>query len=369
MILTSVKIEHFKNYEKAELLFGEEINCLTGPNGAGKTNILDAIYYLCTGKSYFNPQDSQLIQEGAEYFSLKGDFLTEPDQNDTVLCVLIKGRRKVIKRNDDPYTRLTDHYGNFPVVMIAPGDIELILGGSEERRRWMDSVISWIDHDYLNALLKYEKILQQRNAELRNAEQGATPEILQLIRVYDEMIIPLAESIFRSRKLFMEEFLPYFNAFQKEIAGQNENASLQYLSAMHETRIAVLLNECLKKDIILQRTGAGPHKDDLDFLMDANPLKRYGSQGQQKTFLLALKLAQYRYLESKKNRKPVLLLDDVCERLDEHRLSVLFRLIGEKDKFGQVFVTDTSEERVHALIGKEINTRMFSVIDGNIMES
>jgi DNA replication and repair protein RecF len=365
MILSGIKIENFKNYEKADLVFSPDINCLTGPNGAGKTNVLDAIYYLCTGKSYFNSVDQQLIFENADYFSIKGDFKLNEAQ-ETILCVLIKGRRKVIKRNYEQYARMIDHYGAFPVVMVAPGDMDLIAGGSEERRKWLDSTISWVDKAYLVNLLKYDKILQQRNAELRKMENENPSAASPLIKIYDEMMIPVAEEIHKARNGFLADFLPFFNNIYEEISQNKETVSLQYLSAMHTEPLARLLENCLKKDMILQRTNAGPHRDDLEFLLDGSPLKKFGSQGQQKTFLLALKLAQHQYLKAAKKITPVLLLDDVCERLDEHRLSVLFRLIKERGSFGQVFVTDTSAERVKGFLDDSSGIALFAVDNGNI---
>jgi DNA replication and repair protein RecF len=365
MFLSALKIENFKNYEKAELSFSENINCMAGPNGSGKTNILDAIYYLCTGKSYFNPADLQLIFNNSEYFSIKGEFLIDKEL-ENILCVLIKGRRKVIKRNDEAYAKLVDHYGAYPVVMVAPADLDLISGGSEERRKWLDSTISWIDHGYLQNLLKYDKILQQRNSVIRNAESSGNEDYEKLLKVYDEMMIPLANEIHSRRGDFIEEFLPYFSEYHKLICGENESVSLKYQSEMLHGQLEVLLANSRKKDLALLRTTSGPHRDDLEFMIGENALKRFGSQGQQKTFLLALKLAQHQYLKSKKGKTPILLLDDVSERLDEQRLSVLFRLIQQKDKFGQVFVTDTSEARLQSFLGNTAGTKVFRVENGKI---
>lgn len=365
MILSSIKIENFKNYETAEISFLPGVICFTGPNGAGKTNMLDAIYYLCTGKSSINSIDQQLIRDDADYFSLKGEFETDKGA-ETVLCVLIKGRKKVIKRNDEPYTRLIDHYGEFPVVMVAPGDIELIQGGSEERRKWLDSVISSVNHDYLLNLLKYDKILQQRNAELRKMETGDSKPSLDLIKVYDSMIIPVAEDIFKTRTGFIADYMPYFETFYHQISGKNEEISLTYLSELQKNNLGLLLAGSIQKDLLLQRTNVGTHKDDLDFQIHGKPLKKFGSQGQQKTFLLALKLAQLQFIKTIKGQTPILLLDDVCERLDEHRLSILFRLIQEKEGSGQVFVTDTSAERVSGFMEKDTEMKIFKVEKGKL---
>ena len=381
MHLSSLKIENFKNYEAAEVALSPGLICFTGPNGAGKTNLLDAIYYLCTGKSYFNSIDQQLIRDDADFFSVKGEFIKttipfspspsgegwgEAGEADSVLCVLVKGRKKVIKRNDEAYARLIDHYGVFPVVMVAPGDMELITGGSEDRRKWLDSAISLLKKDYLVQLIKYDKILQQRNAELRKiaSENGNQPT--ELIKTYDAMMAPIAEDIHDTRVKFCNDFLPFFEDYYHRISQKNEEVSFQYLSAMQKGNYSQLLEHSIKKDLILQRTNVGPHRDDLDFLIGNKPLRKFGSQGQQKTFLLALKLAERQFIKSETGQTALLLLDDVCERLDGHRLSILFSLIQEDGSEGQVFLTDTSSERVKSYIGEKGNVQSYKVEKGKL---
>ncbi len=385
MFLSSVKIENFKNYEAAEAVLYPGLVCFTGSNGAGKTNLLDAIYYLCTGKSYFNSIDQQLIRDDADFFSVKGEFVknnipispSPQGENprgflefrgevDSVLCVLIKGRKKVIKCNDEAYTRLIDHYGVFPVVMVAPGDMELITGGSEERRKWLDSAISLLNNQYLIQLIKYDKILQQRNAELRKiaSENGNQPS--ELIGTYNAMMAPIAEDIHNTRKKFCQDFQPFFADYYHRISLKNEEVSFQYLSAMEGGNYAQMLEHSIKKDLILQRTNVGPHRDDLDFQIGGKPLRKFGSQGQQKTFLLALKLAERQFIKSETGQTALLLLDDVCERLDGHRLGILFRLIVEGDADGQVFLTDTSAERVKTYIGENASVQSFKVEKGKL---
>jgi len=391
MYLSSVKIENFKNYEVAEIALSAGLICFTGPNGAGKTNLLDAIYYLCTGKSYFNSIDQQLIRDDADYFSVKGEFVKNNipispspasprpspegegerkegrgEASDTVLCVLVKGRKKVIKRNDEPYARLIDHYGVFPVVMVAPGDMDLITGGSEERRKWLDSAISLLNKDYLVQLIRYDKILQQRNAELRRIASENGNQLSELIKTYDSMLAPIAEDIHSTRVKFCLDFLPFFEDYYHRISQKNEEVSFQYLSAMQGGNYPQLLEHSVKKDLILQRTNVGPHRDDLDFLIGDKPLRKFGSQGQQKTFLLALKLAERQFIKSETGQMALLLLDDVCERLDGHRLSILFRLIQESGSEGQVFLTDTSAERVKGYVGENAMVQSFKVEKGNL---
>ncbi len=367
MYLSHLKIENFKNYEAVELTLQQGLVCFTGPNGAGKTNLLDAIYDLCTGKSYFNSIDQQLIRDGADYFSIKGEF-EKNNVNESVLCVVMKGRKKVIKRNDDAYTRLIDHYGVFPVVMVAPGDMELIIGGSEERRKWIDSAISLLNKDYLVALLKYDKLLQQRNAELRKMALEPQNQSLELIKIYDSMIIPVAEEIYNVRNRFSKDFMPFFEDYYQQISEKKEKVSFSYQSEMHIDTIPQLLEKSIKKDMILQRTNVGPHRDDLEFLIGERPLKKFGSQGQQKTFLLALKLAERQFITSVSGQIPILLLDDVCERLDGHRLHVLFRLIQEREPTGQVFLSDTSAERVTSYLETNTVVQMYHVNKGNLTE-
>jgi len=385
MYLSSVKVENFKNYEAAEATLSPGLVCFTGPNGAGKTNLLDAIYYLCTGKSYFNSIDQQLILDNADFFSIKGEFVKNnipispsPEgenpggflelrgEADSVLCVLVKGRKKVIKRNDEPYARLIDHYGIFPVVMVAPGDMELITGGSEERRKWLDSAISLLNKEYLIQLIRYDKILQQRNAELRKIASENGNQATELIKTYDTMMAPIAEDIHHTRNKFSQDFLPFFEDYYHRISQKNEEVSFQYLSAMREGNYSQLLEHSIKKDLILQRTNVGPHRDDLDFLIGGKPLRKFGSQGQQKTFLLALKLAERQFIKSETGQTALLLLDDVCERLDGHRLSILFRLIVEDGTDGQVFLTDTSAERVKEYVGNDANVQSFKVEKGKL---
>jgi DNA replication and repair protein RecF len=367
MQLLWLKADFFKNYDAVSLAFGNRINCFVGSNGAGKTNLLDAIFVLCSGKSYFNLTDQQLIKNGEMYFSVRGNFLRSGEE-DEILVALMRGKKKGIKRNDIAYEKLVQHYGEFPAVIVAPGDIALITDGSEERRRWLDSTLSLLNREYLLNLLRYDKILQQRNAELKNLNQQNTIPQKSLLEVYDAMLVPLAENIYASRKAFMADFLPFFHAIHKQISQENEAVELFYESDLHQSSLAELLERSFRKDVILQRTTQGTHKDDLLFLLNDTPLRKFGSQGQQKTFLLSLKMAQYQYVAGKKGFSPLLLLDDVCERLDEQRLTVLFSLIQQRD-FGQVFVTDSSFTRLQNFLGADNNNvRYFDVERGVVRE-
>jgi DNA replication and repair protein RecF len=364
LILEDIRVEQYRNYGLTSLTFCTGINCFAGRNGSGKTNLLDAIYYLCSGKSYFNAQEQQLIRHEESYFTLRGTFDLH-EKKEQVMCALVKGRRKVIKRNDIPYSRILDHYGQFPVVVVAPVDMELISGGSEERRKWLDSAIAMTDHDYLLSLVTYEKLLAQRNATLRKmAQEGGNS---QLIEVYDQMIVPHGEEIVRKRETFMEVFNPVFNELHQTLSNGYEDASIGYESRVRGNSFAQLLRQSLRKDIVLERTTIGPHKDDLEFRISEFPLKKFGSQGQQKSFLLALKLAQYQLIRHVKQTEPLLLLDDISERLDEERLKFLFGLLSGA---GQVFVTDASPGRVSQLLeGNPSERRFFVVENGSVIDS
>jgi DNA replication and repair protein RecF len=360
LLLENIRVEQYRNYGLTQLNFVPGINCFAGRNGSGKTNLLDAIYYLCSGKSYFNALDQQLIRNDENYFSLKGSF-QKHGHAEEVMCVLIKGRRKVIKRNDVQYAKIMDHYGEFPVVMVAPVDIELITGGSEERRRWLDSTIAMANHEYLVTLVKYEKLLEQRNAELRKQAKSDDPDP-NLLEVFNQMLAPPGEEIVRLREEFIQGFLPYFRNYHAALSKGYEEVNISYISKLKEESFEFLLKNNTRKDIFLERTTTGPHKDDLEFLISGYPLKLYGSQGQQKTFLLALKLSQYSFMQQVKGLNPLLLLDDISERLDEERLKILFKLLDEEIT-GQVFITDSSAERVQVLLKKSRRESYFYIIE------
>ena len=342
-----------------DYIFNAKFNAFTGKNGIGKTNMLDAIFYLCTGKSYFNSNDVQLIHNEDPYFLLKASFIKDSLPGDEILCALVRGRKKVIKKNNIPYERIVDHYGEYPAIMIAPNDLELLMGGSEERRKWMDATIAMYDRQYLYHLMRYDKALQQRNAELKNMfqENRNNKEVLE---IYNQILIPLAQAIFEKRKEFIAEFIPVFLALYKEISGKEEPVGISYVSQLQDHPMAYLLENKFRQDLIMQRTSNGTHKDDLDFSIFSNPIKKYGSQGQQKSFIFSLKLAQYKYSISKVAVAPILLLDDVCERLDESRLRNLMRILAQQE-FGQIFISDTSSERI-------LNTIPFEGDKVNIFE-
>lgn len=364
MYLQQLSLLNFKNYTEAELQFSDGVNVFAGNNGAGKTNILDAVHYLSLCKSYFNPIDSQQIKKDADFFMLNGVF-NKNERNDTVACAIKRNQKKQFKLNKKEYPRLADHIGKYPLVMISPYDISIIIEGSEERRKFIDNVISQTDNRYLDELISYNKLLANRNALLKRiAETGRYDPAL--LEVMDEQLIAAANHIFAKRKVFMESFTAIFNAHYRFISDDAEMVELQYDSQLLQDDMATLLKRTLEKDRVLERTTAGIHKDDLLFSIHGMPMKRFGSQGQQKSFLIALKLAQYSYLYQQTGFKPLLLLDDIFDKLDENRITKLMQMVSNHD-FGQVFITDTSISRVNEVFKKiGVDYKLFKVAGGEV---
>ena len=364
MYLQQLSVINFKNYEEAELTLSEGVNAFTGNNGAGKTNLLDAIHYLSLCKSYFNPIDSQQIRQGADFFIITGTF-SKNDQQEAVACSVKRNQKKQFKRNKKDYQRLADHIGLLPLVMVSPYDINIIIEGSEERRKFIDNVISQTDNAYLDELIIYNKILANRNGLLKLiAETGRYDP--HLVDVLDEQLVISGIRIFEKRKRFMETFTDTFNSHYRYISNEAERVELIYESQLLTDDFGTLLSKNLERDRVLERTTAGIHKDDLQFLIHGMPMKKFGSQGQQKSFLIALKLAQYSFLYQVKGFKPLLLLDDIFDKLDDQRVTKLMEMVSNND-FGQVFITDTSINRVNHIfnqIGVEI--KLFTVNQGEI---
>ncbi len=338
---------NFKSYETFEMSFDDKIICFTGNNGIGKTNLLDALFHFSFAKSYFNAIDTQNIRFGAEFYVLQSNILKE-NQVDHVTISFRKNQGKTIKRNQKEIQRISDFAGIYPVVMVAPNDSSLIYEGSEERRRLMDMIISVYDHHYLEALMRYNRILAQRNAHLKST--GSQPDET-LLDIWDSQLCETGQFIHIQRKAFIAGFIDHFRYFYRFIASADEQTRLEYQSQLLSGSFDTMLKSARNKDKITQFTSVGIHKDDLDFSIMGYPLKKAGSQGQQKTFILALKLAQFRFIQEKCKEKPVLLFDDVFDKLDIFRIEKLFELIG-KDTFGQIFITDTNTERVNTIFNK-----------------
>lgn len=366
MILETLHLLFFKNYDEATLQLSPHINCFIGDNGSGKTNLLDAIHYLALTKSAFTSSDAQSIKQGEEFFVVKGRFCTPPDDvRETIQCSLRTGQKKAVTHNKQAYERISDHIGRFPVVLISPYDTDLIRQGSEERRRYFDSLISQLNHEYLELLIQYNHILRQRNALLKQAadRQGYDRDYLLVV---DEQLAPVGTQLVQLRQQFLADFTPIFQRHYQQLADSREEVTLDYKSQLPDADFLHLLRTFERKDLALQRTTVGPHKDDFVFLMDGVSVKNYGSQGQQKSYAIALKLAQFEIAATRKQHKPILLLDDIFDRLDEKRITRLLQLVADQT-FGQVFLTDTHLERTdRALANLSEQISRFRVESGRV---
>jgi len=347
MILKSLSLLNYKNFDTQKFEFDSKINCFVGPNGIGKTNALDAIYHLSFGKSYFNPVASQNIKHGHDFFVVEG--LYEKDEREEKIVVSLKrGQSKIIKRNDKIYERFSDHIGFLPLVIISPADRDLIIEGSETRRKFIDTVISQSDKEYLTQLIKYNKVISQRNALLKYFALNSTFD-QDSLDIYNEQMITFGTPIFEKRKGFIKAFEPIFNARYKAISNNNELVKLTYKSDLQTGNFNDLLQDSLKKDRALQYSSIGIHKDDLQFEIEGFPIKKFGSQGQQKSFLIALKFAQFDFVKEQSGVNPILLLDDIFDKLDEQRVAQIITLV-DAENFGQLFISDTHPERTENAI-------------------
>ncbi|WP_026462337.1 DNA replication/repair protein RecF [Adhaeribacter aquaticus] len=364
MILENISLLYFKNYEEADINFSPHINCFIGDNGSGKTNLLDAIYYLSMSKSAFTSSDLQNIKQGEEYFMVRGRF-TAPNHKDVIQCTFRTGQKKIITHNKTPYEKVSEHIGRYPVVLISPYDTDLIREGSEDRRKYFDSLLSQLDHDYLENLIQYNYILKQRNSQLKQfADRNYFDR--DYLQILDEQLVPLGESIAQVRQQFLAKFVPMFQKHYQHLTDSREFVNLQYKSQLPNANFALLLEQAQRKDLVLQRTTVGPHKDDFVFLMDEWLIKQYGSQGQQKSFVIALKLAHFEIVAQYKGQKPLLLLDDIFDRLDEKRITKLMQLVANHT-FGQLFITDSHLERTDKIVaGLSEHISRFQVNNGQV---
>jgi DNA replication and repair protein RecF len=347
MYLKKISLFNYKNFSEANFEFDDKINCFVGKNGIGKTNVLDAIYHLSYGKSYFNPLAVQNIKHGEEFFVIDAEFIKN-ERTEQIVCSMKKGQKKVLKRNGKAYDKFSDHIGFIPLVIISPADRDLIIEGSETRRKFMDSVISQLDSNYLQQLIHYQKIINQRNALLKYFALNHTYDN-DTLSIYNEQLTQYGQSIFEKRKAFIAEFLPIFNFHHHNITGSEESVQINYESHLFENDLLTLLQQNINKDRMLQYTSVGIHKDDLSFEIDNYPIKKFGSQGQQKSFLIALKLAQFEFLKKQSGVKPILLFDDIFDKLDENRVSKIIEMVNN-DTFGQLFISDTHPERTETIV-------------------
>lgn len=367
MYLKRLTISNFKNYENAELQFSSKINCFVGNNAGGKTNLLDALYYLSFSKSYFTSVDSQNIKHGKDFFSIHGTYRNQEETDDKISCVQKKGQKKSVKFNSKEYKRLADHIGKIPLVMISPYDRDLINEGSEVRRKYVDGVISQFDKQYLDHLLNYNKALLQRNTLLKHfAEQRYFDELS--MGVWDKLLIELGAELHKRRMEFLVDFNPVFKDYYKILSGGNESVELEYESHLNQHPMEELLKESIQKDRVMRFTTKGVHKDDLSLLINGYPVKKFGSQGQQKSLVIAVKLAQFEYTRTLKKFKPILLLDDIFDKLDENRVGQIIKLVSD-NRFGQVFITDTQRNRIEKIFhDHDIEHSIYTVVKGTVSE-
>lgn len=347
MFLKQLSLLNYKNLAQIEFDFDAKINCFVGKNGVGKTNILDAIYHLAYGKSYFNPLAVQNIKHGEEFFVIDA-LLEKNHKEERIVCSLKKGQKKTIKRNGKIYEKLSEHLGLMPLVIISPSDVDLIVEGSETRRKFIDSVIATLDKSYLQYLIQYQKTLAQRNALLKYFAINQVFDADNL-SIYNDQLSTLGQIIFEKRKEFLADFIPIFEKHHSNISGGNEKIALQYESQLFETDLLTLLETSLQKDRIIQYTSVGIHKDDLTFEIEGFPIKKFGSQGQQKSFLIALKLAQFEFMKKQSGELPILLFDDIFDKLDETRVQKIVTMVNDA-VFGQIFISDTHPERTEMII-------------------
>ncbi len=364
MHIQDISVVNFKNLREVKVEFSPKLNCFIGKNGSGKTNMLDAVYYLSFCKSFSNSIDQLNINHDESFFMLNGNY-RRMDSHENISCGLKKGLKKQFKRNSKVYKKLLEHIGLLPLVMITPSDVDLILGGSDERRKFMDGVISQYNQQYLDDLMKYNRALLQRNNLLKQffAERNFDRE---LIEIWDIQLIEYGTKIHEHRKDFVEKLIPVFQRYYSFISQENEKVSLVHQSGLYEKNMEMLLNESLKKDLSVQFTTEGIHKDDLVFYIGDYPIKKLGSQGQMKTYLISLKLAQFDFIKEISGLKPILLLDDIFDKLDQYRVEQIVKVVAG-EQFGQIFLTDTNREHLDGIIRKmDADFRIFNVDSGKV---
>jgi DNA replication and repair protein RecF len=366
MYLKNLKLIQFKNFQQLDLAFDQEVNCFFGENGAGKTNLLDAIHYLCLTKSAFIPADSNHIMHEKDFFTIKGVFDLK-DKELAINCFFESGKKKRMEVNAKPYSKLSEHIGLLPLVIIAPDDTLIINGGSEERRKFFDSMICQADQKYLQVLIRYQHYLKQRNALLKRFSEEKKMDKLQLAP-YDEQLIQLSKEINGTRHAFLKEFLIYFNTHYAAISGAKEWVDIKYSSQVDKDNFRLNFENNLKKDLLLKRTSVGIHKDDFVFTFDEQLIKKFGSQGQKKSFLISLKLAQFYIFKALKGTKPLLLLDDIFDKLDDQRIHHLMEAVANKE-FGQLFISDARPERSREILTQITSDfRFFTIAENTVTD-
>ena len=365
MILQNISILNYKNIRAANLELSPKMNCLIGHNGEGKTNFLDAVYYLSFCRSASNPIDSQLITHEADFFVLEGHYQTEDGDEENIYGGMKRGVKKHFKRNKKEYKRLSQHIGLIPLILVSPADSSLIEGRSEERRHLMDIVIAQYDHTYIEALMLYNKALQQRNALLKT-EQEPDPALME---IWEQQMAQQGEIVFEKRAAFVEQLIPVFQDIHNRLSGGKETVTLRYISHCQRGPLLKVIQRDRPKDRAVGYSLHGIHRDDLEMLLDGYQMKREGSQGQNKTYVLALKLAQFDFLRRTASQTtPLLLLDDIFDKLDAHRVEQIVRLVAGED-FGQIFITDTNRDHLDRILrNSAFDYKLFHVVNGEITE-
>lgn len=368
MILENLRLTAFKNYPLENFHFHPSFNVLNGLNGMGKTNVLEAIHFLCLGKGYFSSMDKQCIQKGENFFRIEGHFTDENAEKHSVVVKYMEGSRKTLELNGTSLERLSDHVGNIPCVIFAPEDVRNLLETSESRRNFLNNTLVQYDKEYLQQLMVYTHLLKALNAYFKQMTYLKSYDDLYLQSLQEKMEKP-GMIIFQKRKELVAEMNLIFCEIYSMISGEKENCSLVFTSQLEKNSLADLWKESLETDKVLGRTTCGVHKDDLRFIMNENEIKNYGSQGQLKSFVLSLKIAQYMILKRSRDRKPIVLLDDVFDKLDHERVGNLVRLLS-RDDFGQVFITDTDEKRVSGILQKlGVQGRQFIIHEGKAVRT
>lgn len=358
-VLEKIVISDFRNIHLQELEFSPNVNCISGNNGEGKTNLLDAIYYLSMTKSAFSSSDKYAFRHGAEEFSLSGSYRMENGLSSRFSIRMTSRGEKKVKRDDKQYAKVSEHIGLLPVVMVSPADVSMVSESGEERRRFVNAVLSQMDREYMSALQQYNRLLLQRNRMLKENKVDRS-----LLEVIDMRMAAYAESVYAKRKTFVEELTPIVQEYYKAVSGGSEHVDIGYETDMGKASLDLLLASSYEKDCMMKHTTTGVHRDDFMFTMDGAPIRRYGSQGQQKSFLVSLKFAQYEIMKKNYGFAPILLLDDVFDKLDMGRISNLLQMVASED-FGQIFITDSNKVRMAGIVdGLTKDRTYFDTVQG-----
>lgn len=362
MYLKKLVLINFKNIAQAEITLSERLNCFVGDNGAGKTNVLDAVYYLSMSKSALTMTDGQSVRHGEDFFVVEGTYAGDSGSNDTVNCSFLRRSGKVLKLNGKEYDRMADHVGRFPVVMVSPQDSVLITDAAEERRRYLNAFLSQLDRDYLASLMRYNAVLAERNRFLKSSSDE------QMLQIYDMQLADHAARIYERRRDIIDRMRPLVAEFYRRLSGDREQVEIEYRSELASASMGELLLASRERDIVNGFTTSGVHRDDMSLRIGGYPLRKYGSQGQQKSFLMSLKLAQYRILAEVCGERPLLLLDDLFDKLDTSRVENLLTLVAGDD-FGQIFITDCNRSRLETILSRAGEKYALFMVEGGDIRS